>query len=143
MILTVPVCALGNRLWGDSSMGYETHWLGAVLMAYGITISHPAQWFLFPVFVAVMYLYRGASIAPELDMTKPGGSWLDGSLRAILFIPIPLLMYWLDRREYHLCETALFVLIPVIYWLAGRQTRVECVALAECLTGALIGACAL
>lgn len=130
-------------MWGDAA---GSHLLGALVIAYGVILAQPEHWQWYPLIFAAVYAFRIFSIRPLLAMTAPGGSWIDAFGRAALFVAFTFTMYVITHEIYHLIESYLFLLTPVIYYLAGKQTRYtgfECVAVAELFTGVLIGACAI
>ena len=138
-IAAIALSAIGNRMWGS---GKVPHWSGALVMAIAVVVALPTLWMWLPVFFGTVYLFRCFPTAPWLDiMSQPTTPTIiiNAIKRGIWILPHAIVLYALTSNMDHLLVGACFPVIALIYYLAGKQTKVDPTVLAELTTGAYVG----
>lgn len=132
-MLSMAMCALGNRCWGADGL---PRWLAVLMMTYGLVLAHPHMWARSPLIAVWVYVFRIFATGETWLAAARGEHIPESMLRSAAIIPLALLLYTLDGHPWHLMAGALFPVITLIYCLCGQQKQVEPIALAELLTGA-------
>lgn len=134
MIVSPALSAIGNRAWGS---GYVPHWVGLAVMSIGCWIGKPL-WTL-PIFAAMLYIWRFRSPRPWFALYENSG-WAAALVRGLWIMPYAGARFLFDMWWGHLVLGILAIAsVPACYWLASRQTKYDRTAIAECLSGALVG----
>jgi len=134
--LALVTVALGNRISGAKE---GSHALGAAVMAYGSILQYPALCTYYPLIFLTLLLFRAPATGPNWLANTRGEHVNDGMLRGSWILPYCVLLTYLTHDYTHMFLGLLFPVISLIYILAGKQKKVEPVALAECITGLAVG----
>ena len=138
-LVAIIVSAIGNRMWGS---GKVPHWSGALVMAIATVIALPALWMWLPVFFGTIYLFRMWPTAPWLDiMSQPTTPQIvvKAIIRGIWIMPHAIVLYLLTDVTAHIGVALWFPIIALVYYLAGKQNKVNPTVISELLTGAFVG----
>jgi hypothetical protein len=131
-LIKLFLCALGNRCIGSSHRE-----IGFLFMTFGVWVGLPLL--AFPFISAGVLIWRVKSPRSWLDLTH-GGSYWKGVLRGVLVLPLAAVAALFGHFLLPIFFGVLAIFaVPFIYYLAGKQTKYEPVALAEIGSGAIIG----
>lgn len=135
----IALTAIGNRTWG-AGVSWAPSWLGAVIMAIGLWIGSDYPPFAIPALFAGVFFWRAWPIGAFLDMEGNAISWAAAYERNLAIIPLIAMCAEFQASLLPLVTgTVAFALIPVAYYLSGKQTKYDATAIAEMVSGALIG----
>jgi hypothetical protein len=129
--------ALGNRGWGATGI---SKYIGRLFMAFGCFVTAIFPWWAFFAFLGTLFFFRVWEDSGWLDMATPGKhNWLKGFIRSSAILPHAFLITYLTSSSIPLIAgLAMVFLIPAIYYLASKQTKIDPVAISEIVVGALI-----
>lgn len=130
--------ALGNRAWGAD---VPPRWVGVIFMTFALVISLKMALWTLPVTAFLVLVFRVSGSGPWLNMTEaPKVNWKQSFLRSSHIIPLSLFLFVVTGGPIHLILGALAtLLIPALYYIAGKFKNLDSTALAEVLVGALVG----
>ena len=135
----IALTAIGNRTWG-AGVSWAPHWLGALIMTMGLWIGSGYSLIAIPVLFSCVLFWRAWPIGPFLNMEGNAISWSQAYLRNLVIIPLIFVCCTFDASLLPLVMGAIaFALIPVVYYLSGKQTKYDATAIAEMVSGALMG----
>jgi len=128
--------AIGHSAWWSNPLGY---WFLSIAICISLPVWMPPVFgyqllTFFPILLACV-MWRSRSPRPWLDMTHTP-AWKPALVRGLYILPLVAILAWFSM--VYLFGLILVVVPCGVYWLAGKQTRYEPVALAEIFTGAII-----
>lgn len=141
MMISILLCALGNRFWGWGKIpGIYGHLIGLLIMSTGVAWHYES-----PIYGAIALIglgvWRWYTPTAWHALMNGGHDWVAAIFRGMFIMFYAFCLSLHDESAEHLfwgliCTIA----VPACYWLAGKVKYMkDNGALAELLAGACVG----